>query len=153
MGKPEKPYAANKGIQPDKIVLEWKYDRELGEEEFYQIFMKEHPHGKWKIVTPKPFITRYFIVNGLKAKTSYVFKVCKTNDTTGENGSFSPESDIIITGESPAFEIMKRSKKIEDSIPAVYKLPIQEILQARNEASHTRKFILGISPLFFIKPH
>lgn len=126
----------------------------MGVDEFYQILIKQYPDGKWKIFqTPKPCITRIVTVDGLKAETSYVFKVRKANDTTGEDGPFSPESDIIVTGESPAFKIMKRSEKIEDGIPAVYRLPIQEIPQARNEASQTRKFILGISPLFFTEPH
>ncbi|VDI43312.1 Hypothetical predicted protein [Mytilus galloprovincialis] len=106
--------------------------------------MKEHPYGKWKIVqTPKRCITRLLTVDGLKAETSYVFKVRKSNDTTGEDGPFSPESDIIVTGESPAFQILKCSPQIANGIPAVYRLPIREIRQARNEESQTRKFILG----------
>ncbi|XP_071144020.1 uncharacterized protein [Mytilus edulis] len=142
--KPDKPYVTEEINKSDHIILKWEHNGELGVDEFYQILIKQYPDGKWKIFqTPKPCITRIVTVDGLKAETSYVFKVRKANDTTGEDGPFSPESDIIVTGESPAFKIMKRSEKIEDGIPAVYRLPIQEIPQARNEASQTRKFILG----------
>lgn len=106
--------------------------------------MKKHPDGNWKdFKTTNPCIGGLSSVDGLKAKTSYVFKVRVVNGRTGEEGSFSSESDVISTGESPAFKIMRISKKIEDNIPAVYRLPIQEVKHARNEGSQTRKFILG----------
>ncbi|CAC5405874.1 unnamed protein product [Mytilus coruscus] len=142
--KPDKPYVTKAVNESDHIILKWKHNVKLGVDEFYQILMKQHPDGKWKIFqTPNPCIYRFVTIDGLKAETSYIFKVRKANDTTGEDGPFSPESDIIVTGESPAFKIMKRSEKIEDGIPAIYRLPIQEIPQARNEGSQTRKFILG----------
>lgn len=152
--KPSKPYVTEEVNKSDHIILKWEHHGELSADEFYQILMKQHPDSKWKIFqTPRPCINRFVTVNGLKAETSYAFKVRKANDKSGEDGPFSPESDIIVTGESPAFKIMKMSEKIEDGIPAVYRLPIQEIPQARNKASQTRKFILGTSPLFFSDLH
>lgn len=129
----------------DHIILKWEHTGELGEDEFYQISMKQHPEGKWKIFqTQKLCINSLVHVDGLKAETAYVFKVRIANDKTGEEGPYSPESDVATTGESPAFKIMRKSKKIQSSIPAIYRLPIQEVTEARNTTSQTRKFILGI---------
>lgn len=129
----------------DHINLKWDNNRDLEDEEFYQIAMKQHPGGIWKVFeTPKPCIFRSANINGLKAKTSYVFKVRVAKANLGGEGAFSLDSDVITTGESPAFRIMKKSEKIENNIPAIYRLPIQEVPQARNPISQTRKFILGI---------
>lgn len=67
------------------------------------------------------------------------------NDNTGEEGSFSSESDVITTANSSAFIMMMMSKKTKECFPAVYKLPIHELKQANNAGSQIRKFILGTS--------
>lgn len=146
-GKPEKPYVTEEMNKSNQIILKWEHKEELKDGQFYQIVMKQHPLGKWEALkTHKPCIHRFLKVDCLRANTSYVFKVHVENNATGEKGPCSPESEVIVTGESisPALRIMKRSEKIKDGIPSIFKLPVQEILQARNEESLTRKFILGI---------
>ncbi|CAC5357655.1 unnamed protein product [Mytilus coruscus] len=142
--KPGKPYVTEEVNKSDHVILKWEHAHRLTEDEFYQIVMKQHPDGKWKVFqTQKPCIHRILTVDGLKAETSYIFKVRVANDITGEEDIFSTESDVITTGESPAFRIMKRSEKIEEGSPAVYRLPIKEVSKSRNVGSQTRKFILG----------
>ncbi|XP_076084706.1 uncharacterized protein LOC143055447 [Mytilus galloprovincialis] len=141
---PDKPYVTEEENKSDHIILKWEHKVDLGVDDFYQIVMKQYPHGKWNVFPkPIPYICRFVKIDGLKAMTSYVFKVRVANVEMGKEGSFSPESDVVTTGESPAFKIMKRSEQIENGIPAVYRLPIQEIPRARNSISQTRKFILG----------
>lgn len=149
-----KPYVTEEKNNSDHVLLRWNHDGELDVDDFYQIRMKKYPVGNWKDCKPsKPIIERAFYVDGLKAKTSFVFKVRVANSKTGEEGSFSSESDVITTGESPAFKIMRMSEQIEVGDPAVYKLPIHEVKQARNERSQTRKFILGTYFIAYFNNH
>ncbi|VDI01172.1 Hypothetical predicted protein [Mytilus galloprovincialis] len=113
-----KPYVTEEN-KSDHIILKWNTNRELDEEEFYQIKMKKLPGGYWKIFkTTYPCIIGIVCVSGLKAKTSYVLKVRVANDNTGEEGSFSSESDVITTANSPAFKMMMMSKKTKKCFPA-----------------------------------
>lgn len=128
----------------DHINLKWEHKKQLSSEESYQVSFKELSQGKWKFFSPpKPCREQMVVVDGLKAETSYVFKVRVTDENTGTEGPFSPESDIIKTGVSPAFQIMKKSQKGAIGPPDVYMLPITENMAARNEAAQTRKFTLG----------
>lgn len=92
----------------------------------------------------KPKVT----VAGLKANTSYTFKVKINDDKTGKDGQFTVESDPITTRESPALGVLMKAEKIEQGPPKVYRLPIKENISARNEQAKTRKFSLGNYRLF-----
>lgn len=132
-------------IQSDHINLKWNHNEELEEEECYQIVMKQLPFDKWKTIqTAKPINCRTLTVDCLREETSYVFKVGVVNHKTGLEGPFSSESDVITTGESQVLKMMKMSEKIENGMPAIFKLPIQEVKLARNDRFQTRKFTLGI---------
>ncbi|XP_063404458.1 uncharacterized protein LOC134687928 [Mytilus trossulus] len=137
-----KPYSTES--KSDRTVLQWRAERELTEDETYQIVFKENPTGKWKPYVPKercykPKVT----VAGLKANTSYTFKVKINDDKTGKDGQFTVESDPILTRESPALGVLMKAEQIEHGPPKVYRLPIKENISARNEQAKTRKFSLG----------
>ncbi|CAC5405875.1 unnamed protein product [Mytilus coruscus] len=117
--KTDKPYVTEIVNKSDHIILNWEHRRDLEVDEFYQIIVKQHPRGMWKAF--------------LRVENCY----------TGEEGQSSDISDVITTGESAALRIKKKSEKIKDGIPSIFKLPYQEIAKARNEGSLTRKFILG----------
>ncbi|XP_076084709.1 uncharacterized protein LOC143055449 isoform X3 [Mytilus galloprovincialis] len=143
-GKPYQPYVREKVNKSHEVNLKWEYNRELGEEEFYQLFIKQHPEGRWRIFQrPKQSSQPFMNVDGLKPETSYVFKVRVANNRTDEEGCFGPASDMITTGESLAFKIIKNCTLISKGIPAVYGLPIQELQQEKNEGSQIRKFTFG----------
>lgn len=143
---PEKPYVTEEESKSDHINLKWQYHKELSDEESFQITLKESQKGKWKIfLTKNACRSQMVVIDGLKAETSYVFRVRVTDENTGYEGPFSPESEIIKTGVSPAFRMMKKSKKIETGPIDIYMLPITENMAARNTNAETRKFTLGIS--------
>ncbi|XP_052078202.1 uncharacterized protein LOC127716136 [Mytilus californianus] len=127
----------------DKIELIWDSLRPLTDEEAFQVSYRDS-NGKWKTVdktTNKTIMT----IRGLKAETSYFFRVRLINDTTGEEGQYSMQSDAILTGKSSALEIKKKSSLLKNSTPPVYQLPIKEDTTARNPSAKTRKFVLGDS--------
>lgn len=139
-----------------EVNLKWEYNRELEEEEFYQLFIKQHPEGRWRNFQrrPKQSSQPFMNVDGLKPETSYVFKVQVANYRTGEEGCFGPASDMITTGESLAFKIIKKCTQISKGIPAVYGLPIQELQQEKNERSQIRKFTFGMFTFcMYFQPH
>lgn len=141
---PGKPYVIKKEGILDQINLKWEHNRDLCDTELYQVLFKETQDGKWKVFTPdSPCRTQMLVVDGLKADTSYVFKVRVTEENTGYDGPFSPESNIIKTDETPAIRIRKKSQKVATGPPDVYMLPIKENTAARNETAQTRKFTLG----------
>lgn len=130
----------------DHINLIWAHNKGLCDKQSYQISFKETPKGMWKVFNPpKPCFTQTTVIDGLKAETTYIFKVRVTDDYTGYEGPFSPQSDGIKTGVSPAFLIRERSTKSALGPPDVYMLPIIENKAARNETAQTRKFTLGKS--------
>lgn len=135
------PYGTNT-YHSDKIELIWTSPQPLAIEEAFQISYRENK-GKWKTVDT---LTKenIFIISGLKAQTTYNFRVRTINDTTGEEGQYSMKSDDIPTGKSPALEIKQKSSLIDNSTPPVYKLPITEDITARNTSAKTRKFVLGM---------
>lgn len=137
-----KPYSVES--KSDSTVLQWRAERELTENEAYHIVFKEYPNGKWRSYVSvernnRPKVT----ISGLKASTSYIFKVKITDDNTGKEGPLTVESDPIKTRESPALGVLKRAEQIEYGPPRVYRLPIKENISARNEKAKTRKFFIG----------
>lgn len=130
----------------DHLNLIWEHSEHICDEEIYQINFKELPTGKWKVFHPiKPCVSQMVVVDGLKAETSYIFKVRVIDENSGYEGTFSPESDLIKTGVSPGLRIMRKSQKGANGPPDVYMLPVTENKAARNETAQTRKFTLGKS--------
>ncbi|XP_071148474.1 uncharacterized protein [Mytilus edulis] len=137
-----KPYSSES--KSDSTLLQWRAERELTENEVYQIILKEHPNGKWRPYVSKERCSKpRFTITGLKANTSYIFKVKIIDDSTGKDGQFTEESDPIHTRESPALGVLQKAEQIESGPPKVYQLPIKENISARNKKAKTRKFFLG----------
>lgn len=140
-----KPYSSES--KSDSTLLQWRAERELTENEVYQIILKEHPNGKWRPYVSKERCSKpRFTITGLKANTSYIFKVKIIDDSTGKDGQFTEESDPIHTRESPALGVLQKAEQIESGPPKVYQLPIKENISARNKKAKTRKFFLGNCP-------
>lgn len=128
----------------DSIVLQWRTEQELTANEAYHIVFKECFHGKWRpYVSIRKCITPKITISGLKASTSYIFKVKITDANTGKEGTLSIESDPITTKESPALGILTRAELIKNGPPKIYRLPLVENISARNEMAKTRKFFIG----------
>ncbi|XP_053389333.1 uncharacterized protein LOC128552325 [Mercenaria mercenaria] len=138
---PGKPKSLN--VLPDTITLSWDPPSQLDEKDLYEISFKVQDHDhQWKILSDK-FTTTTADAKNLKSNTAYIFRVrvvCENNE-----GPWSVESDVILTLESLASQIVKFAVKIKDGdpSPAIYALPMTEIQAARDEKAMLRKFEFG----------
>ncbi|KAJ8314671.1 hypothetical protein KUTeg_006821 [Tegillarca granosa] len=140
---PSRPEAID--VSTSSITLTWqKPDTLLGEIINYDIRVKEEGEQKWRIrSTEKEEET--LTITDLKCDTSYKFKVRAVY--ADEDGPDSPVSESIRTNISLAREIVGQSTVLSTpqnlNEPKIYKIPIKEIIQCRNEKAKTRKCEFG----------
>ena len=79
------------------------------------------------------------------ADTAYVFQVRgKIDDLEGPYG---PISDDITTAESPSAGMLKGCSCISTKLPNIYRIPLIENKNARNNTARTKKLLMGLSKI------
>lgn len=135
----------------DRITLQWKNICGLSSDFEYQIQYKEVPDGRWIIhESAVSHDSSRAVITGLKSRTSYCFKVRIINAKEGKEYPFSPESKTFDTPESPGLQMQYRSTLAKSGNPSVYRLPTNEVRDARNEKVKSKKLSLGKILLVFI---
>ncbi|WAR30940.1 hypothetical protein MAR_033482 [Mya arenaria] len=141
--RPGKPVQTTAGS--DFIVLSWDPPANFQDGNYYQVSMKDvDQNSKWKFYN-KEFTTASGKIGYIKSNTKFIFRV-RFVHKHGE-GSYSPESDVIITFPSPASRIVDFSTKVDGQNPTTYALPVTENRTARDETAKSRQFWLGSPPV------
>lgn len=135
----------------DRITLQWKNICGLSSDFEYQIQYKEVPDGRWLIhESAVSHDSSRAVITGLKSRTCYCFKVRIINAKEGKEYPFSPESKTFDTPESPGLQMQYRSTLAKSGNPSVYRLPTNEVRDARNQKVKSKKLSLGKILLVFI---
>ncbi|XP_052789510.1 uncharacterized protein LOC128223990 isoform X1 [Mya arenaria] len=141
--QPGKPVLIEAGS--DFIVLSWDPPANFQDGNYYQVSMKDvDQNSKWKFYN-KEFTTASGKIEDIKSNTKFIFRVRVVHEH-GE-GSYSPESGVIITFPSPASRIVDFSTKVDGQNPTTYALPVTENRTARDETAKSRQFWLGSPPV------
>lgn len=128
-----------KDIYSDSIVLFWeKVDENV---DHYQLWMKaKKENSRWKFIETRSN-ENWLTVSGLMANTKYAFKVyCVFKDGEGQYG---PENEDIETKTSLAKTLVGCSTPQKETSPALYILPFEEDMNARNVKARTRHLVFG----------
>lgn len=133
-GKPEKV-----AIESTTCTISWEASTGV-DVDYYEIRYKEKSSRTWsKTRTDGPECI--FTVQNLKGRTAYNFQVRAISGSI--EGPFGYVSEPYETKVSLAYRLMQTARKVDDEIPARYKLELDEKLSARNEKAKTRKCVLG----------
>ncbi|XP_062594333.1 uncharacterized protein LOC134255803 [Saccostrea cucullata] len=139
---PGKPFLIK--ANSDCITIQWKHVSHLSAEFEYQIQYKEMPDGRWNIFTQTiSHDASRAAVSGLKASSSYSFRVRLVDAREGEEYPFSRESSIFDTPESPALKMQRCSILVTSGNPEIYRLPTKNVTSARNDKIKSKKLSIG----------
>jgi hypothetical protein len=139
---PGKPFLI--GAKSDCITLQWKRVSRLSSDQEYQIQYKQMPDGRWTIHNQSiSHDSTRASVSGLKAQSSYSFRIRVIDARKGKEYPFSPESSVFETPESPALKIRCCSALFRSGNPDVFRLPTKEDLKARNNEVKSKKLSIG----------
>lgn len=127
------------GIHSDSVDLQWaKTENSV---DYYQIRYKtKDGKDNWKFAktdTDQSKIT----ITGLMANTKYVFQVRTVYQD--QEGQYGPQSNDVLTAESPSTSLLDFSKQVSDGNPAIYQLLAKELRHSRNVDAKTKQLILG----------
>lgn len=120
----------------------------LKQDDFYQIMSMKLPKDRWNDCGRTS--ANMFEIHKLLPDAKYKFRVRVSNDQTGLNGHFSPESDVIETPESLAETLRKKAKLVDKKDKNIYRLNIKENTKAKNKYLKLKKFTLGKYLIFVI---
>ena len=146
------------GVKSSTITLKWNPPEKCVQEiEYYEIRYKENGAKKrWKMENTESNTNEHTLVQ-LKGDTEYQIEVrVMTEDS---EGSYS-EKIMVVTNLSLANKLkdetpnLKISERMKSTHPKVYKLPVTEDIQQRDEIAKTRKCNFGmIFKLLCLKKH
>lgn len=127
------------GIHSDSVDLQLaKTENSV---DYYQIRYKtKDGKDNWKFAktdTDQSKIT----ITGLMANTKYVFQVRTVYQD--QEGQYGPQSNDVLTAESPSTSLLDFSKQVRDGNPAIYQLLAKELRHSRNVDAKTKQLILG----------
>ena len=123
------------------MYLTWKRSDIFHSTDFYQIRYRDvDGNGKWNFYKGE-YDTTAAILTDLKADANFKFQVRVVHDDC--DGPFGPESDIVTTPCKPATKIAPLASVVRPGNPTIYKLPLIEVLKARNYTARTRKLEIG----------
>lgn len=127
------------GIHSDSVDLQWA--KPENSVDYYQIrYRTKDGKDKWKFAktdTDQSKIT----INGLMANTKYVFQVRTVYQD--QEGQYGPQSNDVLTAESPSTSLLDFSEQVRDGNPAIYQLLVKELRHSRNVDAKTKQLILG----------
>lgn len=127
------------GIHSDSVDLQWA--KPENSVDYYQIRYKtKDGKDEWKFAktdTDQSKIT----ITGLMANTKYVFQVRTVYQD--QEGQYGPQSNDVLTAESPSTSLLDFSKQVRDGNPAIYQLLAKELRHSRNVDAKTKQLILG----------
>jgi hypothetical protein len=139
---PGKPFLIE--AKSNCITLQWKRVSQLSFDQEYQIQYKQMPDGRWTTHNQSiSYDSTRASVSGLKAQSSYSFRIRVIDAKKGKEYPFSPESSIFETPESPALKMRYRSTSLKPGNPELLRLPTKEDLKSRNSKVKSRKLSIG----------
>lgn len=146
-GRPGKPYETKKS--DSSITLEWDESPYgmCSVQKYTVHFRPAASHssteygGEWKSLQTRAESDNIITVNGLKAKTAYLFKV--NSETKAGRSAISDSSDIIVTEKCPnhpAEFMLSSSKKITSESPLIYKLSTKVVMEQEDSMIARQRF-------------
>lgn len=123
--------------------MQWENIDGLSSECVYQIQYKKIPDGQWVIFeSTVSHDSPRTVVNGLKPCTQYCFRIRAINVSKGKKYPFSSKSKMFKTI-SLKLQMKNCSNLAKSANSKIYRLPTEEIPEARNKKIKFKKFSLG----------
>lgn len=132
-----KPQPIN--IYSDSVELFWEKPDE-NVDHFQLWFKAKNKNSRWKFIETESD-ENHLTVSGLMANTKYAFKVYSV--FMDEGGQYGPENEDIETKMSLAKTLVGCSTLQKETSPALYLLPFEEDMNARNVKARTRHLVFG----------
>lgn len=123
----------------DSVDLQWA--KSAKRVDYYQIRYKtKDAKDEWKFAKTDHDQSQ-ITITGLMANTKYVFQVRSVYQD--QEGQYGPESNDVLTAESPSTSPLDFSKQVSNGIPPKYQPLMKELENSRNTDANTMQVILG----------